>query len=312
MLYVLIGLAALLSVLALIGWLGSSALIARRKPDPPASPADHGLAFENIALTTSDGLTLRGWYIPAPDPSASLRAGSSRTIVVCPGHNGSMDADVVVAPWLHAAGFNVLMFDWRGHGRSEGARVSLGVLERLDLLAAVAFAQSKGAARTLALAGSARVGVLGFSMGGAVALSTAAGCPAIQAVCSDGGFARVTMAVENGLRERGLPDPLPAFLASIFVLVAGLRLGIDLRQADPIRWVDRIAPRPVLFVHGQRDPFVPIAEAEAMLARARRAQQGAGLGSELWRVPDAGHRDIHLLHTEDYRRRIIDFFNRAL
>lgn len=295
MLYFLIGLTTLLLILAFSVWLGSNALIARRKPDPPASPADHGLAFEDVSFKTSDDLTLRGWYIPAPD--------SARTVVLCPGHNGSMDADVVAAPWLHAAGFNVLMFDWRGHGRSEGARVSMGALERLDLLAAVAFVRARGAAR---------VGVLGFSMGGAVALSTAAGCPDIHAVCSDGGFARVATAVANGLRERGLPDPLPAIFGPIIVFAAGLQLGIDLRQADPIRWVDGIASRPVLFIHGERDPFVPIAEVEALVARAQVTRSETDHNLELWRVPEAGHRDIHLLRAEEYRRRVIDFFTRAL
>ena len=150
-------------------------------------------------------------------------------------------------------------------------------------------------------------------MGGGVALSTAAGCPDIHAVCSDGGFARVTSAVANGLRERGLPDPLPALLGPIIVFAAGLRLGLDLRQADPIRWIDRLAPRPALFIHGERDPFVPIAEVEAMLARAGQGTRPeTGAGQELWRVPEAGHRDVHLRQPETYRRRVIEFFNRAL
>ncbi len=295
MLYALIGLTILLLIVASFVWFGSNALIARRRPDPPASPADHGLVFEAVSFTTSDGLTLRGWLIPAPD--------STRAVIICSGHNGSMDADVIAAAWLHAAGFCVLMFDWRGHGRSEGSHASMGALERLDLLAAVAFARSRGATR---------IGVLGLSMGGAVALSTTAGCPDIHAVCSDGGFARVTSAVSNGLRERGLPDPLPALFGPLIVLTAGLRLGIDLRQADPIRWVDGIAPRPALFIHGERDPFAPIAEIGAMFARVQRSHSETGAGSELWRVPEAGHRDIHLLRAEEYHRRVVGFFNRAL
>jgi len=296
MLYVLLGLIVLLIALLAALWLASDTLIARRKPDAPASPADHGLPYEDASFTTGDGLTLGGWYIPAPEIPPSHRADAARTVVVCSGHNGSMDSDLGVAPWLHAAGFDVLMFDWRGRGRSQGRRTSMGALERLDLLAAVDFARSRGAGRT---------GVLGFSMGGAVALSTAASCPGIDAVCSDGGFARIDSAVTCGLRERGVSESLAAIAGSAIVTVAGLRLGIDLRQADPLRWAGGIAPRPVLFIHGERDPLVPIAEVEAMLALCGEPKQ-------LWRVREAGHRDIHERQPEEYRRRVIDFFSRAL
>jgi len=295
MLYVTLGLTALLVVLLAALWLASNTLIARRRPDEPASPADYDLGYEDISFTTGDGLTLGGWYIPAPKPP-SHGAGAMCTVVVCSGHNGSMDSDAGAAPWLHAAGFDVLMFDWRGRGRSQGRYASMGTLERLDLLAAVDFARSRGAGR---------VGVLGFSMGGAVALSTAASCPGIDAVCSDGGYARIDSAVTCGLRERGVSEPLATIVGSAIVTVAGLRLGVDLRQANPLRWAGGIAPRPVLFIHGERDPLVPIAEVEAMLARC-------GEPKELWRVREAGHRDIHERQPEEYRRRVIDFFSRAL
>ncbi|HEY4720896.1 MAG TPA: alpha/beta fold hydrolase, partial [Anaerolineae bacterium] len=183
-------------LLILIAWLGSNYLTARRKPDPAASPADYGLAFEDIEFRSGDGLTLHGWYIPQPD--------SNRTVIICSGANGSMDADLAVAPWLHAIGLNVLLFDWRGHGRSEGQSVTLGLNERYDLLAAVALAKSKGAQR---------IGVLGFSMGGTVALSTAAVCPDIDAVAVDSAFVHTTSAIAGAMQERHVPEQAAYLLA---------------------------------------------------------------------------------------------------
>ena len=89
----------LLLLLALV-WLGSNYLLARRQPDKADSPANYELSFEDAEFQAGDGVTLHGWYIPA--------GNSTRTIIVCSGANGSMDADVSVAPWLHAANFNVL------------------------------------------------------------------------------------------------------------------------------------------------------------------------------------------------------------
>lgn len=286
----LIVVALLLAALAWLAWAGSSRLIARRAPNVQTSPADYGLAYEDVSFPSRDGLTLRGWFLPAEPARGS--------VVFCHGHGGSMDPDVVYAPWFHDAGFNVLMFDFRAHGRSEGARVSMGYWERQDLLGAVDYLQGRSIAE---------VGVLGFSLGGAVGMTTAAQCAAIRAVVSDGGFARLESALLGWGRERGknVPRGLARLLARLVITVAGWRLGARLPEADPIRWVGQIAPRPLLLVHGDLDPYVPIADVEALYATA-------GEPKELWRVAEAGHREVDKCRPAEYRERVIGFFERYL
>lgn len=280
----------LLAIPAWLVWAGSSRLIARRAPDVQTSPADYGLAYEDVSFTSRDGLMLRGWFIPA-NPARG-------TIIFCHGHGGSMDPDVIYAPWFHDAGFNVLMFNFRAHGHSEGARVSMGYFERRDLLGAVDYLQRRGVAE---------VGVLGFSLGGAVAITTAAQCQAIRAVVSDGGFARLESALLGWGRERrkNVPHGLALPLARLVITVTGWRLGACLPAADPIRWVGQIAPRPLLFIHGDLDPYVPVADIEALYA-------AAGEPKELWRVPEAGHREVDRHRPAEYRERVIGFFERYL
>jgi len=280
--------AVLLAALAALAWAGSSRLMARRTPDPQASPADYGLTYEDVSFQSRDGLTLRGWFIPASPARA--------TVVFCHGHAGSMDPDVVYAPWFHEAGFNVLMFDFRAHGRSEGDRVSLGYFERQDLLGAIDYLHGRGITE---------VGVLGFSMGGAVGLLAASQCKAIRAVISDGGFARLESTIVGWWLERGLPRRLALPLARLIVAAAGWRLGVRLSDADPIRWVAHIAPRAILFIHGNGDPFVSVADVEALYTTS-------GEPKELWRVAEAGHRRVDRLCPDEYRKRIIGFFEHHL
>ena len=66
-----------------------------------------------------------------------------------------------------------------------------------------------------------------------------------------------------------------------------------------------IAPRPILFIHGDHDPYVTIADVEALYA-------AAGEPKELWRVPEAGHREADKSRPAEYRERVIDFFERYL
>ncbi len=271
-----------------VAWFGSNYLLARRPPDKADSPANYGLAFEEAEFRSGDGLTLRGCYIPAEK--------SAKTIIVCSGANGSMDADVHVAPWLHEAGFNILLFNWRAHGQSEGKVVTLGYNERYDLIAAVEFARLKGAQQ---------IGVLGFSMGGAVAITTAAVYEDIYAIAADSPFVYVLSAVAGGLIERGVQENLSYLLARLFLAAACLRTQLNLFATDPVRWINRIAPRPVLLLFGGQDVIVSRSEREVLTAQA-------GEPTEVWLVPEAAHRNIHIRQPEEYRRRILEFFTTHL
>jgi pimeloyl-ACP methyl ester carboxylesterase len=217
-------------------------------------------------------------------------------VILCHGHAGSLDSDLRYAPAFHQHGFDVLQFDFRAHGRSQGQEVSMGYYERLDLLAAVAWAQERG---------FERVGILGFSMGGAVAISTAAQCLGIAAVASDSGFARLQPTLQAGLQQRGLPNWLAKLVTPWMMRMAGWRLHCRLDEADPLRWVHKISPRPVLFIHGGRDRYVDRTEIEALHA-------SAGNPKALWFVQEAEHRRIDRVRPEEYQARVLGFFERWL
>jgi fermentation-respiration switch protein FrsA (DUF1100 family) len=274
-----------LLIIAAVAWLGSNYLLARRPPDEAAAPSKYGLAAEPAEFQAGDGLTLRGWYIPAEN--------SVKTIIVCSGANGSLDADVHVAPWLHEAGFNVLLFNWRAHGQSDGEVVTLGFNERYDLIAAVQFAKAQGAER---------IGVLGFSMGGTVAIATAAVYEDINALVADSPFVTIVSAVAGGLIERGLPENLAYVLARLLLITACLRTQLNLFEVDLARWIKRVAPRPLLLMFGDQDVIAPGTEIDLAFAQA-------GEPKEIWRVPEAAHRDLQTRQPEEYRRRIIEFFS---
>jgi fermentation-respiration switch protein FrsA (DUF1100 family) len=174
--------------------------------------------------------------------------------------------------------------------------VTLGFDERYDLIAAVQFAKSNGAER---------VGVLGFSMGGTVAIATAAVVEDINAVVADSPFVFVLSAVAGGLIERGVPEGLSFLLARLFVITACLRTRLNLFDIDLVRWIHRVAPRPLLMIFGEQDVITPSSEVDMIFARAREPK-------EVWRVPEAAHRTVHLLQPEAYRQRILEFFSTHL
>jgi pimeloyl-ACP methyl ester carboxylesterase len=212
------------------------------------------------------------------------------------GYGGSMDPDVQYVPALHAAGFNVLMFDFRAHGRSDGEVCTVGYLERQDALAAVDFVRGKGVVR---------IGFLGFSMGGIVAILTAAICPHVAAVIADGCPARFRTALSVHGVELRQPAWLSAPLAWLALAVTSLRVGANQFAYEPVRWVGQIAPRPLLFIHGDHDQYVPPPDFDALVA-------AAGPTAEVWRVAEAGHRTVDQVYPEEYRRRVVGFFDRYL
>ncbi|MBC7225518.1 MAG: alpha/beta fold hydrolase [Anaerolineae bacterium] len=229
--------------------------------------------------------------MPAPGVPADGPA-----VIFCHGYTGSMDPDIRYVPALHEAGCHVLMFDFRAHGRSQGQRVTMGYLERLDVLGAVDFLRERGARR---------IGVLGFSMGGAVAILAAAECPHIAAVAADGAFARLPSLLAAGLREAGLPEPVAGLAGRLTLALMERVLRLPIGEVSPLDCVPAVSPRPLLLIHGGRDVYVPLEEALALYARA-------GFPKVLWLVGEAGHREADALRPDAYRARLGQFFRQAL
>ena len=250
------------------------------------TPAEYGLQYETVEFKATDGLRLRGVWISS--------SGSEKVVIILHGHGGSYDFDLYRAPTLHDAGFNVLLFDFRAHGRSEGRRMTFGYEERRDVLGAIEFLHRQG---------MQHIGLLGFSYGGIVSMLVTPDCPDVEAVITDGGPARMRSAIAARGVEMGLPVWLTKPIAWLIISITSLRLGVNLFHYEPIHWVDKITPRPILFIHGDLDQYLP--DFNALYEAAQPPK-------ELWRLSDAGHTTASQLYPEEHTRRVLEFFSRYL
>lgn len=251
------------------------------------TPADLGLKYETVTLTAPDGVRLVAWHVP--------RQGAKAGVVVCHGYRANRQDVTSMLPFLHRAGFAVVTFDFRAMGESEGQRCSFGHSEKDDVRTAVQFLRQQGI-------GAGRVGVLGLSMGGSSAIMAAAEDPDIGAVVADSAFARLDEMVLQ--RFSGL-GPAGAPLAGCTRWWAERITGFPASAVAPVNAAAKLAPRPLLLIHGEADVYTPISQSRALY-------DAAGAPRELWAVPDAPHVGSHYSAPEEYERRVAAFFRQAL
>lgn len=279
------------SLLAL-AWAAGCALVyrgafGRRAPEPRlTSPDDFGVDHETLDLVTADGVRLAAWYLPGRRRAA---------VVVSSGYRRHPGEVLAMGVALQRHGFHVAVYGWRGTPGSGQAAHTLGVYERHDLEAAV----NAMAARL----GRVPIGLLGYSMGGAVSISVAADDPRIAAVCTDSAFADPQKLIGEHVHQ-ALGIPAAVVLTPVIALVAR-RTGARLTDFRPVLAVGRIAPRPLLLIHGEQDATVPVHHAELLY-------EAAGEPKQLWRVPGVGHVGAYFADRPAYVRRVIQFFNDAL
>lgn len=272
------------------GFLGYSMTKVERVP-LDRTPAALGLKYQDVAFPAMDkNLTLRGWYLPAEN--------SERVIIMVHGGEGHRADPHVrmldIASDLVKGGYNVLMFDLRGHGQSDGNRMSAGYYEKRDLIGAVDYIKGRN---------FEHIGVLGFSMGAATALMAAAENGDIDAVVADSSFADLKDMMEPEFSKR---TNFPKFFLPSLLLMVKIIYGVDFNAIKPVDMVSRIAPRPVLFIHGEEDELVSVQHA----FRLQKASQNPQ--NQLWIVPGAGHAGSYAAHPKEYRDKIIAFFERVL
>jgi len=248
------------------------------------SPSDMGLTYEDAVFPTADGLTLRGWYIPSQNGAA---------IIALHGSNGNRVQTLLHAFVLAEHGYGVLLFDLRAHGESEGGFFPV-TNDSEDVKAAVRYLRGRQDVDP------ERIGGVGLSLGAHVLLQAAAEEPAIKALISDG-------ASHNKLDDL---LPLPSEYRLMYAAapmwwmmdrLTALTTGIQAQTFGIL--VERIAPRPILFISSSAEPE-PFTN--------RRLFQRASHNSQLWELPDTEHVGGIFKHPQEYEQRMIDFFDEVL
>ncbi len=218
------------------------------------TPADLGLSFEEVSFRNTDGLTLRGWYLPPPPE------GAGRAPAIAYGHGNATDRRqwLPVAVAVHEAGFAQLLFDFTGRGESDGEVISLGAHEGGDLRAALDDLAARPEIDPLRLA------LGGRSMGAAAALFLAADDARVKAVVLDSPYADLSKLVDRTISGYHLP---PVLLGPLLRKVAGWRAHYVPGSVRPIEAIRRVKA-PILLFHGDKDTLVPYDDALAFKAEA--------------------------------------------
>jgi len=252
---------ALVILLAPAGLLWS--LVHPPRPQGDAEPADHSLDAEHRRLTTEDGVELDAWTVSAREPTSSA-------IVVAHGYPADK-ADVLPLAAPLADDHHLVLFDHRGLGDSTGSS-TLGIEEPHDVHAALHAAR--------AIEGVDRVGLLGFSMGGAASIQAAAEA-GVDALVAQAAYADL-----ESLAPGAVPaGPLSGFLAWIMLGYADL-IGLDADQARPVDAIGDV-DAPILLVHGTDDRTIPP-------EHGHRLAEAAGPDAELWLVEGRAHGAAHV------------------
>jgi fermentation-respiration switch protein FrsA (DUF1100 family) len=284
---------AAMIIAAFIGtsaYLGYSMTKVTRAP-LTGSPADEGLKYEDVSFESSqDNLALSGWLLPAE--------GSDKVIIMLHGSDGNRNDTSIgtlkIAAELVHHGYGVLMFDLRGHGESGGNRLSAGYYEQRDLVGAIDFVKGRG---------FQNIGVLGFSMGAATAILTAAHSDDIKCIVSDSCFADITEIMKREFNKR---TSAPGFFLEPVLFMVKLFYGVDFAAVKPVEAVSKIAPRPIFFIHGAADTFVPPEHAQRLLEASNNPS------NELWYIPGADHVMSYATAPDEYISKVTAFFDKNL
>jgi dipeptidyl aminopeptidase/acylaminoacyl peptidase len=259
------------------------------------TPARWGLPYRSVRFLSPAGhLRLHGWWIPALRPVGL-------TVVFAHGYDSNREEEGVpllaLAAAVHAMGANVLMFDFRGEGRSPGSLVSIGYWEQYDLLGAVQYAHRQ--------APRARIVVMGYSMGASTALLAAARTPLIAGVLADSPFDDLATYLDHHLSVWTHLPPVP-FNAIILTIIPRLT-GVNPAAVDPLAAVAAIGHRPLLLIAGTADTYIPDTDAIRLYRAARRVDPTA----TLWLAVGANHVQAfkvapvaYLAHVYDWLREV--------
>ncbi len=222
---------------------------------------------EDVVFPGPEGSELHAWWIPARNTDPA----TAPTVLHTHGNAGHLAYHIAFVEWLTDAGFNVLLFDYRGYGRSTDAGRLVRSMLLADAHAALDYLLTRPDVDP------ARVGLFGFSMGGVVGLNLAAERPELRAIVAAAPFST----------WRGVASDYAGPLGPLLIPA-----GLDAKDA-----ATRLGDRPLLIVHGSHDGVVSVRHAEIVAEAASRA----GVPTRAMYQPGADHERLLTDHPEVQR-----------
>lgn len=217
------------------------------KPDPIGDFVNPGRKWlkkeaSPVTLVNREGMKLCGLFVP------SIQAGTHRYVILCHGYRNDCTEMGIYAQHFRTRGYACLLPDARGHGKSEGKYIGMGWQERLDLIEWVEMLSRRDP--------KAQIVLMGVSMGGAtVMMASGENLPAnVKAIVEDCGYTSVWEEFSVQIHHYFHVPPFPFLHLSS--LASKFRYGFTFKEASAIRQVAK-CNRPILFIHGAKDTFVP-------------------------------------------------------
>ncbi|MEK6922649.1 MAG: alpha/beta fold hydrolase [Nanoarchaeota archaeon] len=242
------------------------------------APTAYSLDYEEITLKTTDGLKLKGWFIPKK---------TDKAIIITHGYPFDKN-NILGGTHFLAKKYNLLLFDFRYFGESEGKYTTVGYHETKDFLAAVQYLKDKN---------FTRIGAIGFSLGAATSLM--ANSPDVKAIVADSSYATIDKMIERSYFI--FPGILKLPFVWLTKLYSYILLGISTNEISPLKQVPNIKS-PILFIHGEKDTQIPVENTKLLYEASNKNK------TILWLIPNVDHGAAHFYNPEEYEKKVIDFF----
>lgn len=266
----------------------------------PAREAVHTLPPNTLAgykdvnfVDKTKTVILNGWFFSAN--------GSNKTIILAHGYGknrlqfGEQTTNLIKS--LLDKNYNVLAFDFRNSGESGGKLTSMGLYEKDDLLGAVEYVKSQGAKHII---------LMGFSTGASASILAAAETNSVDALIVDSPFSDLKEYLDNGLSKWSNLPAVP-FNETITFSIEILA-NIDPAKASPRSVIDKIAPRPILFIYGKDSKTI---SAENSNELYRIYSKSAGDKAVLWETEDIDHVGSYIKFPQQYTSTVLGFLGKV-
>ena len=242
--------------------------------------------YEKVSLTTQDGLNLKGWFIP--------KRNSNKAVVIGHGLGANKSNFLSLVELWESLNYNILIFDFRGHGESSGHTISFGYKEKYDIRAAFDYLNKEKNFSAKNIVG------YGVSFGGASLIQAVSDGAGFEKIITDSSFASIdTMASKVVERMGFVPAFLRESIKNLGLAFVSLELGFNIDRSSPIRVVDSIKI-PWLIIHGKKDILIPRQEAISLY--------GCGNANKKLFLVDSGE---HYTTIDDvqYTYKLMEFLN---